>query len=312
MMKNKFKGTIVPVVAPITSTFQLDADAVEKIFSYLYLHHASPFILGTTGESASLSKTYKKQFIEKALACKKSDSSLYVGISSNIVEESIDFAKRALDLGADAVVATLPTYYQLSYDQMKRYFLDLADEIAGPLVIYNIPATTHMSVPLSLIDEISQHPNIIGTKDSERSTERLDESLSMWKNRSDFNHYIGWAAKSAYAMINGSCGIVPSTGNFMPSIYHDLITAVEEGNHEKAYHLQEVSDALGDIYQQGRSLGESLWGLKVLMGELGLCNSYMMPPLYKLSKVEEMELIKKFHELIELENISLSNLTNHV
>src|SRR5688500_20096489 len=106
---------------------------------------------------------------------------------------------------------------------MKQYLETLADAIALPLVIYNIPATTHMSIPLNLIDELSHHPNVIATKDSERSEERLKQSLELWKDRNDFSHFLGWAAKSAEALINGSDGLIPSTGNLVPEVYSEMV-----------------------------------------------------------------------------------------
>jgi dihydrodipicolinate synthase/N-acetylneuraminate lyase len=176
----KYKGIIVPAVTPLTENFLLDEEAVEKLFQHLYTHHISPFILGTTGESASLSLQVKEAYVKKAVKIKGPGTILYAGISSNNLRESIDFAKFCFDQGVDAVAATLPSYYSLTEDQMKTYFLQLADKIAGPLIIYNIPATTHMSIPLSLIDELSHHVHIVATKDSERSDERLKQSLQLW------------------------------------------------------------------------------------------------------------------------------------
>lgn len=304
-VNKKFKGIIVPVVAPITSKYELDVNAVEKIFNHLYAHHAIPFILGTTGESASLSNEFKEEYLKTAAKLKPANGQLYVGISSNIVKDSIEFAKQCFDLGVDAVAATLPTYYKLSDEQIKGYFLQLADSIPGPLVIYNIPATTHMSIPLSIIEELSYHENIVATKDSERSVERLDESLKLWKDREDFSHFIGWAGQSAYALVNGSDGLVPSTGNFAPSVYYKMMQAVENGDNKSAFDLQNQSDLLGNLYQAGRSLGESLWGLKVLMKEFDLCEPIMMPPLHELSDEDEKALKNAFYELIKEEKISL-------
>lgn len=307
----KKKETIVPVVAPLNKDLSLDKEAVGKIFSYLYSNNAIPFILGTTGESASLSNNFKEEYLRIGVENKPAEKKLYVGISSNILEDSVAFAHLAYDLGIEAVAATLPTYYKLSDAQIGKYFLQLAEEIPNDLVIYNIPATTHMSIPLELLDELSYHPKIVGTKDSERSIERLDKSLALWKDRDDFKHYMGWAAQSAYAMINGSDGIIPSSGNFAPAIYNEMCIAVENGNHELAYILQKQSDDLGALYQSNKSLGESLWGLKVLMRELALCDPYMMPPLYELGKKEEIKLIEAFHNLINKENIKL-NIVSHV
>ena len=280
MNSNKnFKGIIVPAVTPLTPSFDIDTAAVEKIFNSFYEHNASPFILGTTGESASLSIKQKQDYVQAAAEHKKDGSVLYAGISSNVIPESIEFAKYCADNGVDAVAATLPSYYALSESQMKKYFEQLAEAIPLPLIVYNIPSTTHMSIPLHLIDELSHHPNIIATKDSERSEERLQESLRLWKDRQDFGHFLGWAAKSADALFGGSDGLIPSTANLFPGIYERMMQAVAAGNKELANEMQAQSDAGGNLYQSGRTLGESLWALKVLMSERDLCQPIVMPPL---------------------------------
>jgi len=224
---------------------------------------------------------------------------LYAGISSNIVSESIEFAKFCADNAVDAVAANLPSYYALTENQVKKHYEKLADTVPLPLVIYNIPSTTHMSIPLKLIDELSHHPNIVATKDSERNEERLKQSLELWKDREDFSHFLGWAAKSAEALINGSDGLIPSTGNLVPEVYSEMLAAVEKGNYQKAHEMQKLSDSYGSLYQTGKILGESLWALKVLMKEKGLCEAFVMQPLQPLSKEEEDKLKKAFYEMKE-------------
>ena len=298
MSKEKqYKGIIVPAITPLTAALTLDENAVEKIFSRFYQYDISPFILGTTGESASLPDAVKKDYVVAAAQHKKPGSILFAGISSNVVEESIHFAKFCADNSVDAVAATLPSYYALSEGQMKSYFENLANAIPLPLVIYNIPATTHMSIPLSVIDELSHHHNIIATKDSERSDERLNQSLALWKHREDFGHFLGWAAKSADALFGGSRGLIPSTGNLFPEVYSIMYDAVKEGNRDKAYEMQALSDLYGNLYQSSRTLGESLWALKVLMKELRLCESVVMPPLQPQSKEEERKLVESLKSI---------------
>ena len=202
-MKKKYSGIVIPAVTPLTAEHQLDHAAAERIFSNFYQHEVMPFILGTTGESSSLPVYIKEEYLKLAVKLKKPGSILYAGISSNCLEESIDLAKKSFDAGVDVVATTLPSYYALSEYQMKKYFEQLAAAINGPMIIYNIPATTHMSIPLPVIDELSHHDNIVGSKDSERSEQRLLESISLWKDREDFSHFVGWAAKSAEALLNG-------------------------------------------------------------------------------------------------------------
>lgn len=180
---------------------------------------------------------------------------------------------------------------------MKVYFETLADAVPLPLIIYNIPATTHISIPLQLIDELSHHQNIIATKDSERSDERLLQSLALWKEREDFGHFLGWAAKSADALIGGSDGLIPSTGNLMPEIYDEMLQAITIGDEAKAFEMQKLSDVYGNLYQSEKTLGESLWALKALMQYKGICEDVVMPPLQALSEEEKTKLINTFKEL---------------
>jgi 4-hydroxy-tetrahydrodipicolinate synthase len=298
MKKNKkFSGVIVPAVTPLTKALQIDDAAVGKLFDQFYKHNISPFILGTTGESASLPADVKEQYVKSAAKHKKAGTVLYAGISSNVASESIEFAKFCADHGVDAVATTLPSYYALTETQMKNYFETLADAVPLPLIIYNIPATTHMSIPLQLIDKLSHHPNIIATKDSERSDERLAQSLALWKEREDFGHFLGWAAKSADALIGGSDGLIPSTGNLMPDIYDEMLKAVAAGDHAKAYEMQKLSDVYGNLYQSEKTLGESLWALKALMQYNGICEDVVMPPLQSMSEEEKQKLIQAYIEI---------------
>jgi len=300
MKKNeKYYGVIIPAVTPLTADHKLDKPAVKKVFDSFYKYNISPFILGTTGESASLPADLKAEYIKEAGRNKKPGTVLYAGISSNVLSESIEFAKLSADNGVDAVAATLPYYFSLTESQMKKHFEYLAENSPLPLIIYNIPVTIHMSIPLSIIDELSHHPNVIATKDSERNEERLKQSLELWKERDDFGHFLGWSAKSVEALINGSDGLIPSTGNIIPEIYSEMLEAVGSGDHQKAYEMQKLSDMYGSIYQSGRTLGESLWALKLLMKEKSLCEAIVMPPLQSLDEKEENKLKKAFYDLKE-------------
>lgn len=303
--EKKYKGVVVPAVTPLRENYRLDEGAVERLLHHFSTHGVMPFIGGTTGEAASLPVSLKQEYIRQAGRLKQPGTVLYAGISSNCLEESVELAKYAFGQGVDVVAATLPSYYLLAEDEMKQYFETLADRIPGPLIIYNIPATTHMSVPLHLIDELSHHGNIVGAKDSERSETRLQESLRLWKDRSDFSHFLGWAAKSAEALLEGSDGLIPSTGNLHPGLYMELTQVTESGNRDEALRLQALSDELGNLYQAGRSLGQSLWGLKVLMQQAGLCQDWVMPPLKEQSAGEKDKLQQSLLDVIAKYDIKL-------
>jgi 4-hydroxy-tetrahydrodipicolinate synthase len=274
-MTKKYHGIIVPAITPLTADRKLDTGAAERLLRSF----PHPFILGTTGEAPSLCAELKKQYIRLAGRVKKTGQQLYVGILSNCPDESVEWARFAFGEGADAVVSNVPSYYQLSDDQVRRHFEWLADRVKGPLVVYNIPSTTHHSIPLSIIDELSHHPDIVATKDSERNEQRLHDSLKLWAGRPDFSHLLGWAAKAGEALLNGCDGLVPGSANLDPDLYVALEQAAARGDRKEVARLQTLSDQIGSSFQTGRSMGESFAALKLLMHQRGLCEPHMMPPL---------------------------------
>lgn len=274
-MIKKYHGIVVPSVTPLKEDRTLDVAAVERLLP-LFPH---PFILGTTGEAPSLPPDLKKQFIRLAGKIKGTGQQLYVGIISNCPDESVEWARIAFGEGADVVVSNLPSYYPLSGDQMRRHFEWLAERVHGPLMLYNIPSTTHHSIPLAIIDELSHHPTIVGIKDSERNEQRLRDSLTLWADRPDFSHLLGWAAKSGEALLNGCNGLVPGSANLDPQLFVDLEKAAIRRDLEEVTRLQALSDQLSASHQRGGTMGGSLAALKALMHERGLCEPYMMPPL---------------------------------
>jgi 4-hydroxy-tetrahydrodipicolinate synthase len=122
--------------------------------------------------------------------------------------------------------------------------------------------------------------------------ERLDKSLELWKERTDFVHLMGAAVQSAYALLHGSDGIIPSTGNLTPELYRAMYLASLAGDSQKVDELQEKTNKISEIYQKDRILSESIPALKVMMSVYGLCESYAMPPMYTLES-EQQNLIKK-------------------
>lgn len=285
-MKKRISGVVVPMVTPFRADCTVDTGSVERLVGYLAGYGAAPFLLGTTGESASVPRAEKQRLVEAAVGAAGGSSVVYAGISGNSVMDSIEDARRYHDLGADVFVSTMASYYPADEEQMFRYFMTLADRLPAPLIIYNIPATTHLSVPLEVVDRLSLHPGIIGFKDSERSTERLEQSVALWKDRADFSFLTGWAAQSLYAMQLGADGIVPGTGNLAPGLYATICEKAADDAKGEGAAAMKKADRLSDLYQNGRSLSYALPVLKAMMSAYGLCEAEVLPPMLNLEEKE--------------------------
>jgi 4-hydroxy-tetrahydrodipicolinate synthase len=282
-MNKKYQGIVVPLATPLTKDLKIDAPAVERIMAAFAENNLSPLVLGTTGESASFGKEESAVCIASAVKARQAGQVVYAGLVGNDVAALIERAKCYADLGADVIVPTLPAYYILTPEQMERYYTQLADASPCPLMMYNIKATTQMSIPLDVIAVLSQHPNIVGLKDSERDMDRLQTSINTYRNRPDFSFFCGWGAQGLRSLQMGADGIVPSTANAVPELYKALYDAFLQHDDALAEALQAKTDAVAAAYQQGRTLGQSLAALKILMERRGFCGRYMMPPLTGLA-----------------------------
>jgi dihydrodipicolinate synthase/N-acetylneuraminate lyase len=294
----KCQGVIVPMVTPFTLEGQIDTDSVGRIIDHLIAGGVDGiFVLGTTGEAASISMIEKKLLIEVVAGYMKNRALVYAGISSNCLDESITMAKSYMDMGTDVLVAHAPYYYSLNDDEIFRYFMKLADGIAGPLVIYNIPKTTGISLSIDMIEKLSNHERIIGIKDSEDTPGRLEAAIERFSGRSDFSYVVGCASLSAKALALGAAGIVPSSANLQPRLYKTLYENARDGNVSAAKKLQEQTNRVSAMYQKNRSLGQSLAALKAAMHILGFCGPTVLPPLETLQE-ENIADIKKQMETV--------------
>ena len=290
MNECRYRGVVAPMVTPVTEKGYLDVDAVARIIEFFAQNQVSPLLMGTTGEGNSVSDSDGLLLVQTAGQAAKGRILIYAGLTGNCFSDQLKQADAYMKAGADVIVATLPSYYALTDEQMYNYYKELADRIAGPLMLYNILATTHMSIPVEVVRRLADHPNIVGLKDSERDLERMRQCIEISRTREDFAYFCGWAAQSAYSLSIGGDGIVPSTANYIPSDFRSLYEAAVSGDMGTAERLQASTNEIAKIYQAGRTLGQSLCALKVMMQTKGLCEPWMLMPLTRLSAEEELQI----------------------
>ena len=295
----KYNGVVVPMVTPVSSDRKLDETAVVKIADFLARNGVSMLVLGTTGESPSVSMDESRRLVKLASETVAGRVKIYAGICGNCVEENIANAKAYIQAGADVIVSILPYYYPLTSEQMFGYFKTLAERINFPMMVYNIPSTTKMSIPVEVVNELSKVKHICGFKDSERDEARMEQCVKLFKDREDFSYFLGYAAISAKALQLGADGLVPSTGNFVPGMFRAMWESAEAEQWQKVEQLQLETDEIAKIYQSGRTLGNSLQALKVMMSVQGLCQPYALPPLTDLGVAEQKEIIKETEIIIK-------------
>jgi dihydrodipicolinate synthase/N-acetylneuraminate lyase len=304
--QKKYHGVVVPMITPFTANGDIDTDSTERIADHISASGACVFVLGTTGESVSINPSAKSKLVNTVVKNNSHQTLIYAGIMHNCQDTSAEMAKQFLELGVDVVVACVPSYYPLSDDDILNYFEALAERTGGPLMLYNIPVTTGVSISLEVIDRLSHHPTIIGLKDSANDIERMKQAVEMWKNRDDFTYLCGCTSLSTTALTIGADGIVPGVGNIVPGLFRKLYDAVLSGDLEQANRYQARSDSVAGILQNKRNLSESLSVLKAIMHVLGFCSPKMLPPLRELTadQIQELrETVNNMHLLEENHNL---------
>jgi dihydrodipicolinate synthase/N-acetylneuraminate lyase len=280
----KFHGTVVPMVTPVTAEGRLDEPALNRLVDLLLAGGVEGiFVMGTTGEGKSIPNAYRRHIVELTVARVKGSAKVFTGIG-DVLPQEIAAGNDYLRAGSDALVSRLPT--GLPPDQILSWFKTLLDGLDGPLLLYNMPLTTKVSIPLDIVEKLLGHPRLAGIKDSENNPQRLEELLQRFGGKTDFSVFVGVGALMIKGLKLGADGIVPSVGNLIPDVCHQLCVAAANGDWEQAENHFSRMNAVAGLYQKGRTLNESLSVLKAAMHCRGLCEPYVLPPLHLLSAAQ--------------------------
>jgi dihydrodipicolinate synthase/N-acetylneuraminate lyase len=219
------------------------------------------------------------RLVESTVRATAGQATVYAGISANCMRESIEFSATYKKLGVGAVVAHVPSYYPLSDEEIERYFLRLADQVHLPLVLYNIPVTTHHSIALDTIDRLKKHSNVVALKDSAGDSKRLTDLLQLTGGRNGFPVLIGNSSVFTLGLKHGGVGLVPSGAHLCADLYHKMYVASGDQDWKTVELMQTETDKICAQYIKGRSLGQGLAVLKALLEQRGICGRTMLPPL---------------------------------
>lgn len=291
----KHSGVVVPMVTPITADGRLDESSVERLVDFLLAGGVDGiFIMGTTGEGASIPPGSRQRLVELTVARARNRAKIFAGLGDAHPEE-IKAGNDYFRAGVHAVVSRPRT--KTAYDEMFLSYQALLAGLDGPLLLYNMPITAKVSIPMDLIGKLIGHPRLAGIKDSENDPARHKELLMRFGGRKDFSIFIGVGALMEKGLRLGADGIVPSAGNLIPAICKKFCDAAREKDWSATGNYFSQMNAAAALYQKGRTLDESLAALKAATHWLGLCSPAVFPPLKSLSESELKDLREEMTRL---------------
>ena len=297
----KYHGAVVPLVTPFTAQGTLDTAALDRLVdAQLAGGVEGIFVLGTTGEGAFVPRKFRRQLVEQAVRRVNQRAKIFAGLG-DIRRSDVSEANEFFHAGADAVVAHPPLAEKIPAEQLQGWYQSLLDKLEGPLLIYNIPPTTGVSIPLDAVENLLGHPRLAGIKDSENNPARLEETMKRFGGKKDFAVFVGVGALMKIGLKLGADGIVPSVGNLIPGVCQQLCVAAKNLDWGAVENLYARMSSVAALYQKGRTLNESLAALKAAVHCRGLCAPAVLPPLFSLAP-DEVEKIRSLMEPLHLLN----------
>ena len=283
------------MVTPVTATGALDESAAMRLIDFLIAGGVDGiFVLGTTGEGASVPRAARQRLVELTVTQVRRRALVYAG-TGDAPTAGAAFGNEFLRAGADVIVARPPVSHPA--DQLLPWYRTLLGQLEGPLIIYNIPTMSKVSIPLDVIESLLGHPKLAGIKDSENNPGRLEELLRRFGKRPDFAIFVGVGALMEKGLKLGAVGIVPSVGNLIPDVCRNLCASAGRGDWVAANDHFSRMNTVSALYQKGRTLNESLSALKAAMSCRGLCAPHVLPPLRPISDAELISLRGQMSQL---------------
>lgn len=288
-MNEKLKGVFAPITTPFNKDETLSIEKLEtNVKKYALSGIAGYLVLGSNGENKSLRSNEKEEVIKTVIGNKSSEQAAMVGSIFESTCETIEFALKAEEFGADFITLLPPSYFKNAMTDcvLIKYFTDIADAVNIPCLLYNAPQFAGgVSISLNAIKECSKHPNIVGVKDSSSgNVERLALSVAT----DSFAVLSGSANTFLSALLNGAAGGVISLANSLPDVVNRLYQYFVDGDIKRATELNKK--ILQANYTISGKYGVA--GVKAAMDLEGYFGGFPRLPLLPL-KEEDVSIIRK-------------------
>ncbi len=302
MVEPKFYGVITPFITPFNEDLSIDVEAVRWLARYQAekgVHGIFPN--STTGEFVHLKKEESMEIARIVLEEVGGRVWVIPGISSNCTEHSIELGREFQDMGVDGVVVTPPYFFKVTGERLKLHFSKVAEKVDLPIIIYNIPSTTGINIPVELYAELAEkYSNIAGAKVTYDNLGYFRKLIAKVKAvRKDFTVLTGVDYLLLPVLMIGGDGGIMALANVAPQIHRAVYDAWIHGDIVKAYEENKKLLKLVEIYDIATSFPTSVkTSLKVLGAPV---KPYVRPPL----TVEPLENEEKIKSILDELGISI-------
>ena len=273
-------GTGVALITPFKKDFSVDTDALTRIVNFQIDNGINYLVvLGTTGESATLSKDEKELVISTVIEANAGRLPLVLGVGGNNTAEVVHELKTR-DLSAFvAVLSVSPYYNKPTQEGIYQHFKAVAEASPVPVILYNVPGRTSSNMlPATVIRLAKDFDNVVAIKEAAGD---IVQAMKLIQNRPE-----GFLVISGDDMITlpmvlaGGEGVISVIGEGFPRQFSDMVRLGLERKADEAYKLHyQLADAIDMIFEQGNP-----GGIKAVFHALGLCENVVRLPLVPVNE----------------------------
>jgi 4-hydroxy-tetrahydrodipicolinate synthase len=275
-------GSIVALVTPMTDDGGVDYDALRRLIDWHVAEGTDCIgVVGTTGESPTVSVEEHCEIIRVAVEHAKGRVPIMAGTGANSTSEAIELSRFAKQVGADCTLSVVPYYNKPSQEGMFRHFKAVAEAVDIPMVLYNVPGRTVADMQLETMLRLAEVPGIVGIKEASGDIERA--AWLVKQAPKGFSIYSGDDATAIALMLLGGQGNVSVTANVAPRWMHELCMAAVRGDARAA---SEIHLRLLPLHKNlfcEPSPAPTKWALS----RLGRCGAALRLPIVPLTAAGE-------------------------
>lgn len=278
MADDKFKGTGVALITPFDNNGKVDVSSLKNIVEYQIENSINYLVvLGTTAESATLSKKEKELVKQTIIDANQGRLPLVLGIGSNNTHAVVEEIK-STDLSEfDALLSVSPYYNKPTQNGIYAHFEAVSKASPKPVILYNVPGRTGSNIsPQTLVKLANDFKNIIGIKEAAGDILQAYELLD--KVPDDFLVISGDDMITLPMVLGGGAGVISVIGEGFPKLFSKMVQLGLEGRSKEAFKLHyKIAPAINMIFEQGNPAG-----IKSVFKHLGLSNDSLRLPLVNI------------------------------
>jgi 4-hydroxy-tetrahydrodipicolinate synthase len=264
----KPEGILPALVTPFTDDGKnVDYEKLRALINHcieLGIHGVVP--CGTTGEFVNMSIEEKKQVIKAVVDEVNGRVKVVAGTGASGTDQALEMTRYAKDVGVDAVLIVTPFYLKPADRGIYEHYDTIASQVEMPIILYNIPQCTGLSLPWQMVEDLAQIPNIVGVKDSSGQLSFILAVLE--KVRDKINVLCGHDEVVVAALAAGCSGAILASANVLPDVWVQVYNHVKNGELQKARELQYKVQKIARIIAGSGAVGtkEALNMMKIKVG----------------------------------------------